>query len=186
MKQILFILLLCTCTGAFAQKIAINLNALPAVDGAFSGGVAYALANKYTIELTGSVRPWERDGNYVNRYWVLQPEVKYWTCQKFNGIFWGAYVNGAQFNVGGKKLPFGIFTKLKENRYEGWLTGAGISFGYHWMLNDHWNIETSIGAGYEFIRYKQYGCEKCAKLKDKGNYNYVGPSKAAVSLVYLF
>jgi len=29
---------------------------------------------------------------------VLQPEYKYWTCQKYNGLFWGGYLNGAQFN----------------------------------------------------------------------------------------
>ena len=36
------------------------------------------------------------------------------------GFFWGAYLNGAQFNIGGKKLPFGIFAGLKKYRYEGW------------------------------------------------------------------
>ena len=186
MKHLIFFILLCSSLETFSQRVALNINALPAIDGAFSGGISYALGNKYTMELSGNLRPWKRDGNYVNRYWLLQPEFKYWTCQKFNGTFWSAYVNGAQFNIGGKKLPFGIFSKLKENRYEGWLTGIGISYGYHWMLNDHWNIETSIGVGYEFIRYKQYGCETCAKLKDKGTYHYVGPSKAAISLVYLF
>ena len=74
-----------------------------------------------------------------------------------------------QFNVGGKKLPFGIFADLKKYRYEGWLIGGGISCGYHWMLNDHWNVETSLGVGYDFIRYKQYNCvRKCAGLRNKG------------------
>ena len=147
----------------------------------------YAIGNKSTVELTGSLRPWKREEKYVNRYWLIQPEYKYWTCQKFNGFFWGAYLNGAQFNIGGKKLPFGIFAGLKKYRYEGWLAGGGISAGYHWMLDNHWNIETSLGVGYDFIRYKQYNCvKKCAGLRDKGDYHYIGPSKASISLVYLF
>lgn len=186
MKYVIFLLLLCGCMKGYCQQVAISANVLPAIDGAFGGAIAYATGSKSTVELTGVIRPWARNGNSVNRYWLLQPEFKYWPCQKFNGTFFGIYLNGAQFNIGGKKLPLGIFSGLKENRYEGWLTGAGISYGYHWMLNDHWNIEASLGIGYEFIRYKMYNCEKCAQLEKKGNHHYIGPSKAAVSLVYLF
>ena len=183
----LFLFLAFGSLNGYSQKVAIRANLLPALDGAFGGGLSYAIGEKKTIELTGSLRPWKRDEESVNRYWLLQPEYKYWVCQKFNGSFWGAYLNGAQFNVGGKKLPFGIFSSLKEYRYEGWLAGGGFSYGYHWMLNDHWNIETSIGVGYEFIRYKQYNCPgRCAGLRKKGNHHYIGPSKAAISLVYLF
>lgn len=186
MKPCLFLLLLCGCLNSYSQKVAISVNTLPAIDGALSGGISYALGNQSTIELNGTLRPWKRNGDHVNRHWLLQPEYKYWFCQKFNGPFLGGYLNGAQFNIGGKKLPFGIFPTLKENRYQGWLTGAGISCGYHWILNDHWNIETSVGVGYEFIRYKRYDCSECGQLRDKGKHHYIGPSKAAVSLVYLF
>lgn len=187
MKHFIFLLLLLGCLDAYSQKAAIRVNALSAIDGAFGGGISYAIGKRSTVELAGSLRPWKRNEEYVNRYWLLQPEYKYWTCQKYNGFFWGGYLNGAQFNIGGKKLPFGIFSQLKRHRYEGWLAGGGISCGYHWMLNDHWNIETSVGVGYEFIHYRQYNCvDKCAKLREEGKYHYVGPSKASISLIYLF
>ena len=184
MKRFIFLLLFLGCLDAYSQKVAIRVNALSAIDGAFGGGISYAIGNKNTVELTGSLRPWKRSEEYVNRYWLLQPEYKYWTCQKYNGFFLGAYLNGAQFNIGGKKLPFGVFSQLKRHRYEGWLAGGGISCGYHWMLNDHWNIETSVGAGYEYIHYRQYNCvDKCAKLKEEGKYHYAGPNKASISSV---
>ena len=187
MRYFITLLILFGCLDGYSQKVAVRLNALPATDGAFGAGVSYGIGNKSTVELAGSLRPWKRSEMYVNRYRLIQPEYKYWTCQKFNGFFWGGYLNGAQFNVGGKKLPFGIFADLKKYRYEGWLIGGGISCGYHWMLNDHWNVETSLGVGYDFIRYKQYNCvRKCAGLRNKGQYHYIGPSKASVSLVYLF
>ena len=189
MKYFLFLFLFLSVgwLHCHSQRVAVRVTALPAIEGALEAGVSYAIGNKSTVELTGSLRPWKREEKYVNRYWLIQPEYKYWTCQKFNGFFWGTYLNGAQFNIGGKKLPFGIFAGLKKYRYEGWLAGGGISAGYHWMLNDHWNIETSLGVGYDFIRYKQYNCvKKCAGLRDKGDYHYIGPSKASISLVYLF
>ena len=98
--------------GRYSQKAAIRVNALSAIDGAFGGGISYAIGKRSTVELAGSLRPWKRSEEYVNRYWLLQPEYKYWTCQKYNGFFWGGYLNGAQFNIGGKKLPFGIFSQL--------------------------------------------------------------------------
>lgn len=187
MRYFILLLILSGCLDGYSQKVSVRLNTLPAIDGAFGAGISYAIGNKNTVELAGSLRPWKRSEMYAKRYWLIQPEYKYWTCQKFNGFFWGAYLNGAQFNVGGKKLPFGIFSHLKKYRYEGWLAGGGISCGYHWMLNDHWNVETSLGVGYDFIHYKQYNCvRKCAGLRDKGHYHYIGPSKASISLVYLF
>ena len=69
-----------------SQRVAVSVNALPAIDGAFEAGVSYAIGNKSTVELTGSLRPWKREEKYVNRYWLIQPEYKYWTCQKFNGF----------------------------------------------------------------------------------------------------
>lgn len=187
MRHFIFLLLLGCWLSGNAQKVAIRANLLPPIDGALALGASYAIGKQSTIDLAGSLRPWKRGEKYVNRYWLVQPEYRYWTCQKFNGSFWGVYLNGAQFNIGGKRLPFGIFSQLKKYRYEGWLAGGGISYGYHWMLNDHWNIEASLGIGYDFIRYKQYKCvEKCAGLRDKGTHHYLGPSKASISLVYLF
>ena len=45
------------------------------------------LRPKSTFDLSGSIRPWKRTEGYVNKYWLIQPEYRYWTCQKFNGSF---------------------------------------------------------------------------------------------------
>ena len=54
-----------------SQRVAVSVNALPAIDGAFEAGVSYAIGNKSTVELTGSLRPWKREEKYVNRYWLI-------------------------------------------------------------------------------------------------------------------
>lgn len=186
-KHILSILLLSAASAVQAQDIAVKSNLLSAANGALNGGIEYAFGPKSTFELSGSIRPWKRSEGYVNHYWLIQPEYRYWTCQKFNGSFWGAYINGAQFNVGGKKMPFGLFPWLKEHRYAGWMTGVGISYGYQFMLNKHWNIETAIGVGYEYIYYKKYQCpDVCSSVLNTDHYHYFGPSKASISVVYVF
>lgn len=38
-----------------SQRVAVSVNALPAIDGAFEAGVSYAIGNKSTVELTGSL-----------------------------------------------------------------------------------------------------------------------------------
>lgn len=109
------------------------------------------------------------------RFWFVQPEVKYWFCEKFEGHFVGLHLHGAQF--------FGGF---KEKRYDGYLAGGGLSYGYNWILSPHWNLEAAIGLGYAYIWYKESDriyCEKCHEDKHK---NYFGPTQAAVSLVYIF
>ena len=60
MKRFIFLLLLLGCLDAYSQKVAIRVNALSAIDGAFGGGISYAIGNKNTVELTGSLRPWKR------------------------------------------------------------------------------------------------------------------------------
>lgn len=171
----------------FGQKVAVRSNLVSAANGALNAGVEYAVSNKSSFELSYSMRPWERSEGAVNRYWLVQPEYHFWTCQKFNGSFLGAYLNGAQFNVGGKKMPFGLFPELKEHRYTGWLAGGGISYGYHLMLNRHWNIEAAIGVGYAYIDYTKYECpDVCAEVLKKGRSHYFGPTKLSVSIVYIF
>ena len=106
MKRFIFLLLLLGCLDAYSQKAAIRVNALSAIDGAFGGGISYAIGKRSTVELAGSLRPWKRSEEYVNRYWLLQPEYKYWTCQKYNGFFWGGYLNGGQFNIWRQETAF--------------------------------------------------------------------------------
>lgn len=174
-------------TSLFAQNFSINVNAIPIIDGAINVGGAYALNNKCTIDLSGAVRPWARTENSVNKYWGAKPEFRYWTCQKFNGSFFGVFTTGSQYNIGGKTMPFGLFPDVEEHRFEGWSVGGGISYGYHFILTENWNLEASIGAGYTYYDYTQYKCPLvCSKVLKNSHYHYWGINTASLSIVYLF
>ena len=106
---------------------------------------------------------------------LVQPEMKYWLCEKYEGHFVGIHLHGAQFYGGfGSKL------------YDGYLAGGGVTYGYDWILSPHWNLEAAIGVGYAHLWYKQSPNLPCIKCQEKKNDNYIGPTKAALSLVYIF
>jgi len=101
------------------------------------------------------------------------------------------HLHGGEYNVGGYNTSISFlgsdFSGLKDYRYEGWFVGAGISYGYSWMLGYHWNLEAEIGLGYAFTKYDKYQCPKCGgKIESDKDHHYVGPTKAALNIVYLF
>ena len=42
------------------------------------------------------------------------------------------------------------FPDVKKYRYQGNTYGAGLSYGYQWILTPRWSIEGSIGVGYKY------------------------------------
>lgn len=79
------------------------------------------------------------------------------------------------------------FGQLQDYRFEGWMLGAGVAYGYQWLLSKHWSIEAEIGIGYVYSRYDKYECPHCGDLLEENKpHNYFGPTKAAVNLIYVF
>lgn len=122
---------------------------------------------------------------------MLQPEARYWFCDRFAGHFLGTHALGGKYNIGNLKNSISFlgtdFSKLTDRRYQGWFIGAGIAYGHSWILSKHWNFEAEIGVGYIYTRYDVFPCTECGTRLAKGrSHHYVGPTKAALNLVYLF
>ncbi len=181
-------LLLCIAftTSSEAQTVAVKSNFIY-WQAAVSPNVALEISTgkKTTLELGGGFNFWNRNDNKSNKHWLLQPELRYWLCESFNGHFVGLHVHASQFNVGGWDIPLGRLKIFKDHRYEGFLYGAGISYGYQWILSPRWNLEMNLGGGYARIHYNKYPCATCGSKLDEGDYNYLGITKAAVSLVFM-
>ena len=87
--------------------------------------------------------------------------------------------------MGGWYIPLERLDTFRDNRYQGYLYGGGLSYGYQWLLRPRWNLEASIGGGYARIHYEKYPCTTCGTKLDEGHTNYLGVTKAAVSLIYI-
>lgn len=182
---LVIVALTASMTGAFAQKVAIKNNLLYDATATPNLALEMALSRKMTLELGAGINWFDFSENRKAKHVLVQPELRWWTCDVFNGHFFGLHGYGAQFNIGGWDIPVGRLEKFKDSRYQGYLYGGGISYGYQWLLSPRWNLETSIGAGYARIHYDKYPCAECSTKLDEGKYNYWGVTKAAVSLIYI-
>lgn len=145
----------------------------------------FALNRKYTLEIGGGYNFFSFKDNKKLKHWSIQPELRYWTCESFNGHFFGLHALAFNFNAGGVKLPFGILSKIKDHRYEGYAFGGGLSYGHQWVLNSRWNFELSLGGGYIYLKYDKFNCVKCSKILENDiRKHYFGITKAAISIIY--
>lgn len=179
-KRILFrVLFFCvpifSAFPLFAQKVALKTNVLYWGTLTSNVGVELAINDNVTFEFFAAYNPWTFKDDKKMRFWLAQPEVKYWFCEKFEGHFIGLHIHGAQF--------FGGF---KSTRYDGYLSGGGISYGYDWILTPYLNLEVSLGLGYAHLWYDKSPRIYCEKCKTSESRNYWGPTKASVSLIYIF
>lgn len=192
-KKMMLALVACvgmTCQ-ADAQKVAVKTNLLYEATTTINLGVELGLSPKWTLDVSGNYNPWTFSDNKKWKHWLVQPEARYWFCNKMQGSFLGFHLLGGQYNMGNInaniKLPFSTdWNELKDHRFEGMMLGAGVAYGYAWTLARHWNLEAELGVGYVYSHYKKFPCEKCGEVEDKGDHHYLGPTKAALNLVYVF
>jgi len=267
-KAFLFIALMVMVLGVSpkteAQEMALKSNLLYDATTTINLGYEVALNHKTTLDIWMNYNPWSLGKKWVGLYenklspvsasaseresklkhFAIQPEIRFWTCEKFNGHFFGVHVHGGMFNVGALKLPFnvgrykdanGVFlgtypvamtpvshpnvkvqgvaynpsTELYPglvgtdkvenevvwgnadrdgiyvNSFEGWFTGAGVSYGYHLIMSPRFSMEFTIGAGYAYLKYDKTRCTDCRKKLGEETAHYFGPTRAGVSLIYM-
>lgn len=184
----LFLLIaVASMADAVQAQVAIKNNLLYDVNRTPNLGVEVGLSRKSTAQIFYGLNPWKYSDNKQMRHWLVMPEYRWWTCSKFNGHFFGIHAMGGEFNVQGIDDTFGLIKEdIKNKHYEGWYVGGGITYGYQWILGKHWNLEASVGFGYDYIQFKEYECGECGSFKRKDHTNYIGPTKLALSMLYLF
>lgn len=161
--------------GIRAQSLAIKTNALFWGVAAPNASVEFKLANRFTADLQGVYDPLRFRETRNVKFWLAQPELRYWFCEAFEGHFVGVHVHGAQFYATGR-----------EYIYDGYLAGAGLTYGYNWILSPRWNLEALVGFGYARLWYKEMPDLPCMKCFERKLCHYIGPTKLAVSFSYLF
>ncbi len=187
------LLLICSCSfpTSLAQTVALKSNIVSDALLNINAGAEVGLAPKWSLELVGDFNAWTLSEGKRWKHWKAMPEVRYWLCDRWDGHHFGAHLIGGQYNVGGikhlKKFLGTDFSQLSDRRFQGWEAGAGLTYGYDWILSKHWNFEAEIGIGWIYTRFDTYRCVGCGKQEGgKRSHNYYGPTKAALNLVYTF
>jgi hypothetical protein len=182
MKLYIGVLLVCLMgvERTSAQQIVAKSNLLYDLTTTINIGLEVSMAPKWTVDLPVSYNPWGFADDKKLKHWLIQPEVRYWLCEKFNGHFVGLHAHIGAYNVAGIE-----WLGLKDYRYEGNIYGAGLTYGYQWILNPSWSLEANIGLGYAYLSHAQYPCGECMPKITNLTRNYLGPTRAGVSLIYI-
>ena len=92
------------------------------------------------------------------------------------GHFIGAYAEGVIYDF-----------QFKGDGYQGrYYAASGLTYGYAKQIARHLSFEFSLGIGYLTTEYKKYTpYEGDLVWKSSARYNFIGPTKAKVSLVWL-
>ncbi len=137
-------------------RFAVKTNLLYDATTTFNLGVELRLSNALTLDVPVNYNPWTFSDNRKIKHVMVQPELRYWIREPFNGHFLGVNLQYAFYNVGNLPLAPGFreamgYGDLANFRYQGSLYGAGISYGYHWMLARRLSLEATIGMGYAWL-----------------------------------
>ncbi|MCH5221708.1 MAG: DUF3575 domain-containing protein [Muribaculaceae bacterium] len=190
-KKIFFILIFVASIFTVYGKnnVSVKTNLLYDAGANVNVGAELRLAKKWSIDLSVDFNDWTIK-EHKWKHWFVQPEGRYWFCDAFAKHFVGFHAIGGQYNIGNldTKISFlgSDFSKLNGHRYQGWGLGAGLAYGYALPLHRNWNLEFEIGVGYVYFNYDVFECRNCGKKTGSGHHNYVGPTKAALNLVYIF
>ncbi len=195
MKHYLTILFALVAFGASAQNIAIKTNLLYDASATVNLGVEIGLGKRTTLDISGNYNAWDTNTelNEKMRHLLIQPEFRYYFCERMSGHFIGAHAHLLQYNINGDHWLPSIFKSAssfssidqEQSRYQGEGYGAGLVYGYDWVVSPRFNIEFAIGAGYVYFDYERYGPTKCDPYIDSGDKHYWGLTKLGVSLVYI-
>ena len=156
-----------------------------------------AVTPNFAIEIPINNK-WSVGAGYTFPWWVWQKNSRAWEI-----LYWDLYARrwlGDRNNrdwlsgwfvgleAGGGYYDIEPFQKGNPNSgYQGWGLAATLEGGYSFYLNDRWNLELNIGAGYMHTNYALYkGVMEDQHLvwQHDDKYNWFGPTKVGVSLVY--
>lgn len=161
---------------ALKNNILYDLVLAPNIEVELSIGKRWSLNTEYKC-------PWWLNSKHDFCYQLLSGgmEGRCWLGNRqkrdrLTGHFIGLYAEGGIYDF-----------QLRGDGYQGKYYGAaGVTYGYARQLARHFSLEFSLGIGYLTTEYKKYTpYEGDIIWTNSGRYNFIGPTKAKVSLVWL-
>lgn len=160
-----------------AQFYSVSANALALMTGTFDVDASMTLNRNWSLHSELSINPW-RIERFRVQHLLVRPQVRWWATESYRGFFIGAHTLFAGYHIG---IP-----RMMTKKYKGVAWGAGIDLGWSWPISTRWNIEAQLGGGWIYANYDVLECRNCGEHLGSNSKHFVAPSRAAISLVYLF
>lgn len=174
---LLLLAMLCLSSTASAQFYAVRVNALSLLTGTLNVGADAAITDNWSLDLSASYNPISSE-NLSLRHNSVELGAKHWFFENYVGHFVGQQLKYVRYDVGDK-----------SKRTEGSAIGAGVSYGYAWILSTRWNLALEAGLALLY-------CQDTSRDPTVGDWDveYIHhnrrlmcvPSRLGVTLNYLF
>ncbi len=107
-KRILFLFVtLFASTLLYSQVVGVKTNLVMDAMKIINLGAEVGLSKKLTLDLYANYNPWKYKDQKMMKMLAIQPELRYWFCDKFNGHFVGFHVHGGVYQAAAINMPCG-------------------------------------------------------------------------------
>ena len=191
--RILLALCLLLTTTLPAQEFSLSTNLLDWANlGTANLQAGVSLSRHLTLHAGARYNNWnfgsvEKGNPFQNRARTASLGMRWWPWHSYSSWWFGAKAKVEEYNRGG------LFRIMKTE--EGLAVGAGLGFGYSWLVSDHWNLDLGLGFWAGKTRYTLYRCPRCGRIltlddgrlaRDVWKWFILSSNDVQVSLTYIF
>ena len=193
-----------------AQTLALRTNLLYDATLSPNLGVEVRLDSTWSAGINVGFNAWDidKEKNKKWRHLLVSPNVRHYFGHKRDSLcVYGYAKDGAygilrdsvvtrrmqyfegnliysHYNVGNAKIPFGLYSAIKDRRLQGDLLALGAKYGYAWILARDWRIEAEAGVAVGYAWFKEYDCDHCGNYYGKGDRIFLLP-QLGINVVYI-
>ena len=195
-RIIALLLALTTYWVAFAQspngedmrqpRMALRTNLLYDATLSPNLGLDVRVDSAWTVGLLVGINAWDidKEKNKKWRHALFSIRARKYRDSLFHKGYYEADVIYSHYNVGNTKIPFGLYSAVKDRRLQGDLIALGGKYGYSWILSRTWRIEAEAGVAVGYAWFKEYDCDHCGTYYGKGDRIFLLP-QLGINVVYI-
>lgn len=172
---LLFLLLIASGTlCANAQRVGLKTNALYWAAGTPNLGLELRLSRCFTLNVEAGANLYDFHKFGLNAA-VFSPELRYWhSARPQAGHFVGALIDVKGFNE----------FRFKDRLHTAFAFGAGLSYGYSYVLSERWSVEGTVGVGLQRKSEKEWLHDAAQPLTAQKSW-HPALLKAGINFTYL-
>lgn len=184
LKVVAIILMFLSSISVRGQKLSLEVNFADLLNyGTLNCDAEIAIQRHLSIYAGGRYNGW--DFKTKDQDILVRNQQKTAFC----GIkYWPWYVNsGSWFAAKSQLLGYSQTGIWRPALDEGCCLGLGLSMGYSWMLNRHFNLDVGLGLwGGRMLKHFLYCCPDCMVVRSEGPEWFLSPDDVILSLKYIF
>ena len=172
--------------AAKQPRIALRTNLLYDATLSPNLGVDVRVDSLRTVGMLAGLNAWDID-KAKNKKWrhaLFSLRARKYRDSLFHKGYYEADLIYSHYNVGNTKIPFGLYSAVKDRRLQGDLIALGGKYGYSWILSRTWRIEAEAGVAVGYAWFKEYDCDHCGTYYGKGDRIFLLP-QLGVNVVYI-